>query len=483
MRARPGPKADPKFAALKEDVGRKKTALAASHPPPRTEASAAQDAALPPADDAEAQGKTANAQEMNEAEPKEFDKDAFIRAVEKAIADKAPKNLDEADKFAGSGKADEVRAEVHGKVGEGKAASAEQIATTTNAPPNTAAAVPKKVVPMTADRPPGTPGAPNAAQAVPDRLPASATDLSAGPAGLKRRMDGAKVTEVQLRNSNEPAFKKALSEKRTAEQHSAAATGRMRGHEQKELTAATAQARRLGTAAMGAMGAQRVLTGRHVDTGKGGAKGRDEDKRATVTKLLQGVFDTMQKDVQGILDGLDKLVDDQFGRGEKAARDAFTAEHKQKMEEYKDRRYSGWAGKARWVRDLFAGLPAEADTIFETARTNYVRRMRQVISDVADTIGAELNRAKRRIAEGRTQMTNAVQKLPADLRGIGREAAAEFSDKFDELTTSVDDKGTELVDTLATKYTDALTSVDDEIAAEKEKNKGLVAKATDAIKG
>ncbi|WP_456206949.1 phage tail protein [Streptomyces sp. LZ34] len=482
MKARPGPGADPKFATLKKDVRRKKQSVASSHPPPRTEATAAQDAARPPRDDEEAQGKTANAEKMNEAKPKDFDKDAFIRAVEKAIAEKAPKNLDEADKFADSGKADEVRAEVHGKVGEGKADSAEQIATTTAAPPDTSAAVPKKVVPMTADRPPGTPGTPNPANAVPDKLPTSATDMSAGPAQVDRQMADAQVTETQLKESNEPTFKNALGEKKTAEQHSAVAPGRVRGHEKKELRAATAQAQRLGSAAMGAMGAQRVRTGQQVGAGKGGAKSRDEEKRAQVTAVLQGVFDTMKKDVEAILDGLDKRVDDQFGREEKAARDAFTAEHKRKMEEYKDRRYSGAMGKLRWVRDLFAGLPAEADKIFEEARDNYVRRMRQVISDVADTIGSELNRAKRRIADGRTELQAAVRKLPADLRSIGQQAAAEFTDKFDELTQSVDDKGTQLVDTLATKYTDALKSVDDEIAAEKEKNKGLVAKAVDAVK-
>ncbi|MGW0768971.1 HPC2 multi-domain protein [Streptomyces sp. NPDC002676] len=482
VKARPGPDADPKFAALKKDVRHKKRSLAASHPPPRTEAGAAQDAALPPKDDEVAQGKTANAERMNEAQPKEFDKEAFIRAVEKAIADKAPKNLDEADKFAGSGKADEVRAEVHGRVGEGKSDSAEQIATTTAAPPDTSAAVPKKVVPMSADRPPGTPGAPNPAQAVPDKLPPSATDLSAGPAEVNQQMADAQVTEPQLQRSNEPTFDKALGEKKAAERHSETAPGAMRKHEAAQLGASTAQARRLGVAAMGAMGAQRVRTGQQVHTGKTGTKSRDEEKRAQVTAVLQGVFDTMKKDVEAILEGLDKLVDDQFNRGEKAARDAFTAEHKQKMDEYKDRRYSGVRGKLRWVRDKFAGLPAEADKIFEEARDHYVRRMRQVISGVADTIGTELNRAKRRIAQGRTEMQDAVRKLPADLRTIGQQAAAEFTDKFDELTQSVDDKGTQLVDTLATKYTEALKSVDDEIAAEKEKNKGLVAKAVDAVK-
>ncbi|MFC9430104.1 hypothetical protein [Streptomyces sp. NPDC056987] len=482
LKARPGPEADPKFAALKKDVGRKKRALAASHPPPKTEAVAAQDAARPPKDDEEAQGKTANAEKMNEAQPKEFDKDAFIKAVEKAIADKAPKNLDEADRFAGSGKPEEVQAEVRGQVGQGKAGSAEEIATTTAAPPDTSAAVTKEVVPLAGDRPPGTPGAPDPAGAVPDALPVSATDLSAGPAEVERRMSDAQVTEPQLKKSNEPAFNKALSEKKTAERHSAVAPGQMRKHEAGELRTTSAQARRLGTAAMGAMGAQRVRTGQQVGAGKTGAKSRDEEKRAQVTGLLQGVFDTMKTDVEAILDGLDKLVDTEFTRGEKLARDAFTAEHERKMEEYKDRRYSGVIGKGRWVRDLFAGLPEEANKIFEEARDGYIRRMRQVISDVATTIGTELNRAKRRIAQGRTELRTAVGKLPADLRAIGREAASEFSDKFDELTRSVDDKGTALVDTLATKYSEALKSVDDEIAAEKEKNKGLVDKAVDAVK-
>ncbi|MDW6066232.1 hypothetical protein SAZ11_61225 [Streptomyces sp. FXJ1.4098] len=115
VQARPGPSADPKFATLKKDVQRKKRSVASSHPPPKAEAGAAQDAARPPKDDEEAQGKAANAEKMNEAQPKDFDKDGFIRAVEKAIAEKAPKNLDEADKFADSGKADEVRAEVRAR--------------------------------------------------------------------------------------------------------------------------------------------------------------------------------------------------------------------------------------------------------------------------------------------------------------------------------------------------------------------------------
>lgn len=478
-----GPGTDPKFATLKRDVKTKKRTVASSHPPPRKEASSAQGAARPPKDDAVAQGKTANAEKMNDAKPKDFDKDAFIRAVEKAIAEKAPKNLDEADKFATSTKPQEVKTAVQDKVGDGKRDSADQIATTTAAPPDTSAALPKQVVPMAADRPPGAPATPNPANAAPDQLPLSATDMSAGPAQVNKQMADAQVTEPQLQKANEPAFTTALKDKKSAEQHSDTAPDQLRKHEAGKLRDTTAHAKQAGATAMGAIAATRVRAGQQVTDGKTGAKTRDEDKRAQVTAILQKCFDTMQTDVENILTGLDKLVDDQFTREEKDARDKFTAEHQQKMAEYKHRRYSDWLGKGRWVHDLFAGLPDEANQIFVVARDHYLERMRKVISDVADTIARELGRAKKRIADGHTELDNAVGQLPQDLQSIGQQAAAQFSDKFDELTQSVDDKGTELVDTLATKYTDAVKAVDDEIAEEKEKNKGLVDKAVDAVKG
>ncbi|MGR3934107.1 hypothetical protein LCH29_14310 [Streptomyces sp. BRA346] len=478
------PGADPKFQALKKDVAAKKQRMASSHPPPAAEARAAQGAAVPPADDQEARGKAAHAEDMDAAQPKEFDKQSFIAAVEKAIKDRAPKNLDEADKFGESGKAEEVKTEVQGKVGEGKDAAGQEIADTTAATPEPAPDA-KEVVPLAADSVPGRPGAPNPNQAAPDALPKSATDMSAGPDQVNQQMASAQVTEQQLsmKNSREPAFDKAVRDKKTMEAHSAAAPKELRADEAAELKKVKATAATSGAAAMGALHATRVATGQRVTTGKQGAKGRDEDKRTKVTALLQKVFDDTKGDVEEILSGLDKKVDSQFTSGEKRARDRFTDEHTRGMDEYKSRRYSGLRGKARWVKDLFADLPEEANRIYERARDNYLTAMRQVISDVADTVEGELRHAKDRIAKGRKDLQHAVDTLPKDLRAIGREAAADFQGKFDELTDTVNDKSTELVDTLATKYTEAVKSVDAEIAAEKEKNKGLVSKAADAIGG
>ena len=274
--ARRGPHADPKFAALKKDIHAKKRAVAGSHPPAKTEAGAAQAAAKAPPDDKEAQGKVANAEDMNAAQPKEFDKDAFVKAVEKAIADRAPQNLKQADEFGDSGKADDAKKEVQGQVGAGKDAAAQDIETTTKAPPDTSKAVDKPVTPLSADKPPPVPGAPNPAQAVPDKLPPSATDTFAGPRQVNQEMADAQVTEPQLARSNEPQFVNALDSKHKAEQNSVQAQAKMRTHENKTLAKTEAKAENLGAAGMHDIAGQRVEAGQKVSAGKTGFKGSDE---------------------------------------------------------------------------------------------------------------------------------------------------------------------------------------------------------------
>ena len=96
------PKDDPRFAKMEAEIGQTAKQVA-KHPKPAAEAKKAAAAAEPPAGEIEAQAKAAHADKMDAAKPAGFDKEAFVAAVKAAIAAKAPKNLDEADKFASSG--------------------------------------------------------------------------------------------------------------------------------------------------------------------------------------------------------------------------------------------------------------------------------------------------------------------------------------------------------------------------------------------
>ncbi|MFJ8603070.1 hypothetical protein ACIREM_31050 [Streptomyces shenzhenensis] len=477
---KPPPSQAPGMRRVNADIAAKKQKLA-RHKAATAESRSAQGAAKAPPDDKQAQGKAANAEKMNAAEPGEFDKAAFIAAVNDAIDAQAPKNLDEADKFADSGKADEIKGAVDGKVTEGKESSAQDIETTTTAAPDTSQAKEKQVTPMTPDQPPANPGAPDAADAVPQQQPPEVTDFSEGPRRTDQQMAEADVTEEQLARSNEPQFTEALGEKRKAEQHSATAPGQARVAEKQQLATAKAGAAAAGATAMAALTAKRGAAGREVDGGKGETKSKDEQRREEVTAKLQRVFDATQRDVKEILDGLDGKVDQRFEEGEKKARDAFNTDQKRRMKEYKDKRYGGFFGPAKWAKDKLMGMPEEANQLFQESRKLYVRLMQGVISSIADMIGRELGRAKARITRGRTDLKAEVDKLPADLRQFGEEAAQDFAAEFDDLEAEVNDKSQELVQSLAQKYTQALNAVDEEIKKLQEANKGLVQKAVDAV--
>jgi hypothetical protein len=475
------PREDPRFAKVESEINQTAKQVA-KHPKPTTEAKKAAAAAEPPAGDIDAQAKAAHAEKLDAAKPAGFDKKAFIAAVKAAIAAKAPKNLDEADKFATSGKADSVKAEVAGKVTAGKEASAKEIATTTSQTPDASRAKPKKVEPMKAAAPP-KPAPPKAGAAMPAKAPPEQTALDAGKCETGAQMAEADVTEEQLTKSNEPEFQGAVAAKKAGEAHSAEAPAQVR-----ESEAATLQNASQGAEQSGREGVEAMVAGRKSATGKvtadqSKAKSADEQARAEITSKIKGIFDATKTDVEKILADLDSSVGEKFEAGEKAAKDAFTADHKGRMERYKDERYSGALGWARWTGDLFAGLPAEANNIFLEAKKLYEAKMEVVISDVADHIGKELQRAKDRVAKGRKEIADYVASQPKKLQKVASAAADEIGSKFDELDSDIDSKQESLVDDLATKYTEARNAVDEEIKELQAANKGLWDKAKDAIGG
>ena len=122
----PVPTEHPGFNATQNRLSAARRGLTA-HAPAQAKADEAARAAKPPADDKGAQAKAAKAGDMGTAPTPGFDKAAFIAAVTAAIARQSPRNLDEADTFASSGKSDAIAAEVKGKVTAGKDASAKPL--------------------------------------------------------------------------------------------------------------------------------------------------------------------------------------------------------------------------------------------------------------------------------------------------------------------------------------------------------------------
>ncbi|MFE7745535.1 hypothetical protein [Nocardia sp. NPDC057455] len=480
------PGQDPKFAAAEKNlaVG---SAAAKAHPAPSKEVKAAQDAAVAPADDKQAQAAVAHTAKMEAAEPIAFDKAAFIAAVATAVAAKAPKNLEEADKFATSGKADQVKNEVLGKVGAGKAASVKNVEETARATPDPSVAKEKPVTPMAPVVEPRPIAAPDPAAAAPKPAAAGQVRLGVGSCETNAKMAEAGVTDDQLADSNEPEFTGALVAKREMQAHEAVGPAALREKEAQTLAAATGHAEAASVSGLAGMTAARSAALRGVGAGAGAGKdatkAKDEAERKRITGEIAKIFEATKTDVEKILGGLDALVSRKFEDGERQAKEAFTADHKERMWQYKLRRYGGPLGPGLWLKDLLLDLPDEANKLFLQSKQLYETKMAAVISDIADTVGAELGRAKDRVAQGRAQVRKFVAEQPANLQKLAGQAANDIGAQFDELEKSIAEKQGALVEDLAAKYTEARNAVDEEIKKLQEDNKGLAGRAVDAVGG
>lgn len=468
---------DPKFRSLKTDVaGKAKTAKA--HPPPSAEVKKAQDAAVAPPDDKEAQAKEAQAEKMAGAKPGGFDKAKFIAAVTKAIEAQRPTTNEEAKDFAGSGKAGQIKSQVAGMVTQGKQDSAKDIAAKTEQAPDPAVAKDKPVTPLPPPAPVPQLAPPDPKKAVPDKAPVEQTELGSTKCELNSKMADADVTEEQLAKSNEPEFTAAVDAKKGAEQHAATAPQAARADEAAALAAATGQADAAGKAGVAGMVGARTTSMGQAQAAKTGTKAKDEQERARISGEIRKIFDGTKTDVNKILGELDGKVAAKFEAGERDARALFEADHKKRMADYEDR-----IGFTEWLINKFRATKPEVLQIFVDAAATYEKQMRIVISDVADLIGSELDAAKARIAKGRADVAKFVAEQPKALQGIAKDAAQQIGGEFDNLDSSVDAKQDALVDDLAAKYAAAREDVDKRVKELQDENKSWRDKAVDAVAG
>jgi hypothetical protein len=183
------------------------------------------------------------------------------------------------------------------------------------------------------------------------------------------------------------------------------------------------------------------------------------------------------------LDNLETKVTGFFEKYSELAKKAFEDYVAQRMAYYKAVRYGDALGGARWLKDLFMGLPDEVNEFFVDGRQKFMNKMEEGIEIIAEYVATELTRAKARIQRGRASVNNYVESLPKNLQHLGKEAAEEIQDKFTALDDDVNSREESLIDSLAQQYMSTLEEVDERIEEMKEANKGLIDAALGFING
>ncbi len=477
------PDSDPDFLAVvskAKGVANKEK----QHDSADMKAKQAQDAAQSPASEVESKAQGNQVGEMAQAPAPAFNAAAFKAKLMERIKEAAPKNLEQADKFKNNNKLGAVKSQMQAQVKQEQTASQAPLEEKTKQAPDTSGIEPKSVTPL----PPNEAGAATqnigAKKAVPKAKGQGEVEapLQESSQKLEQQMAEANVTEEQLAKSNEPQFQSALGAKQEASKKAKQAPQEYRQFEQKQLTQAQGEATATAEQKLQGMNASRAQLLSQVTNKQVGAKGKDEEARAKVAGDIKNMYQGTKTSVENILKGIEGGVMSRFNAGTARAKEAYENYVAPYMEDYKNR-YDGILGAGRWLKDQLLGVPPEVTAFFDKGRKKYLNEMDITLTDIANYVTEQLNEAKEKIAEGRKEIQEYVDGLPASLQQVGQDAANNIQSQFDELEQSVDDKNNQLIDTLSQAYTKNLEEMDARIKEMKASNQPWFAKAFDSLAG
>lgn len=289
------------------------------------------------------------------------------------------------------------------------------------------------------------------------------------------------LNQERLGTWGEAGGSQAITALKDAKKNTTEGSKEYRQQEEGQLTTAKGEAVGEADKTNQEMFSDRDASMKEVGASQEQTKTEDEQKREKITADIDKIYKQTKDSVDARLKKLDNDVDKEFERGAKSAKQKFEGYVKQRMDAYKDKRYSGFWGPGKWLKDKFMGMPDEVNKFYEEGKQTYIDEMKKSISTIASIVETGLNEAKELVDKGRQEVNVYVQSLPEDLKQVGAESAANIQSQFDSLEQSVKDKQNQLVDSLVQKYQTELQKLDKRIDKLKEENKGLVDKALQAL--
>ncbi len=312
-------------------------------------------------------------------------------------------------------------------------------------------------------------------------------DTSADRNEVDAKLGEAQLKPAQLAKSSDPNVSGIAAAREAAVQHSEASAAATR--------AADAQSRAAVHAEAGAGIGQGLASMSHARSGSMGRAGahqlatkqRNEQKRQEITEKLNGIQQRARTDIDAILNEMETGAAVQFEAGLKRAIDAFEAERRKLEERARRERSEEWGKRGGWLGALigyYANLGSDAvEQAIAGARNAFDRVVSETIDTVAAFVGQKLAAAKARAAEGRAEADAEVAKLPADLRGIGREARAQVEGAFQQLDEAIDSRRDAVVDKLSQSYAQARSDMEARAQAFRDDNKSWWDRVKEAVVG
>lgn len=475
----PKPESDPRFAKVVEDLKRKASKVK-QHPTPAKKAAEAAAAAKGPPNEKAAGAKGKQVDKIKEAKAKKPEPTSFLSLLRAEIQKAMPQTLDDTQKFMKGGDAAALKGGLKGNVAQQKQEATGDTAQASKQPPSQAGIPGKQAEPLPAEPAPPNPDVP-AGEAMPTPKPAAEVSVQDSKQDTEAAMADAEVTDTQLKKANDPRFSAVLTSKGEVAKQADAAPAQYRAREKGTLNAAIAGAKAASKVGAAAMLGVKGKSKSNVLSRQQAAKAKDEAERKKVADTIEGIYNKTKEAVETKLAALDEEVNGYFDSGTDAALAAMKSYTEQRIDAYKDERYSGVVGKGRWLRDQFKGLPEEANAFYVEGRNLFTRLMDAVIVRVSNLVEKRLAEAKKMVADGQKEIKTYVDGLPKNLKSVGQAAEKEVAGRFAELERGIEDKKNQLAASLAQKYKEAGEKADKALKEIQDSNKGLVQKFVEKL--
>jgi hypothetical protein len=412
---------------------------------------------------------------MSEQKKGKFDAKEFKKKLMQSIKDATPKNENEVKDFKDNNKLDEAKNEMSEVMSSEKENAAGEIKNATGETIDTASVKIKQSAPLTKELPGNKPSVKPMGLAAPKAKPESETNMDADAEVLDTKMSENDITETQLDESNEPSFKNALKDKKSAQTKAKSTTSDYKKLENPILLKSEAESNSLTETGVENMYGVRTKSFNNIQGQKTKSKTKEEKIRTTVSRDLQNIYNKTKLKVTTILDNLDINVNKMFDYSLKYATTQFETNVNKGLEA------NGFF--SRIGRAIFGGeIPPEIDKIFDIEKKKFEKTMSICIDEIAKVVETELNRATEEIANGKSETEKYWNSQSADVKMIAGDIYSQVNEKYTELENQVQEKQDSLIQNLTDKYVAAAGKLKETFEKLKEENKSWLEKALDAIK-
>ncbi len=450
-----------------------------THEPAGKRVDEAQAAAEPPANEGAAKADHTKIGAFAAAEPPPPDAEAARAALLAAVADAAPATMEDMDDMAG--RSASIGSTLAGTVGS-QVTGVNQTLVGVKAPSEPA------TVPPAGEQRPGAPAPPTAdpdlAAATPPPVPDSTLDASEFKDEAESTLGEQDIDEETLAKSTEAPLAALANDKKELDTKVDGAAERARGTEQTALTEAhdglaadDAGANRFMATARGGREAEVVGA---QDT----ARTTQETGRQSAADRIQTISDAAATTVGEKLDALTDTATKTFDERQQGYLKTFTTNVQAELDAFKDDRYSGVFGWARWLKDKVVSINEleEVEALYRRNRDAYIENIKNLILEIVGQIDTTIADCKQTLKTARAEIQGIIDQLPKDKQAEARKAQAAVDKRFNALERQVAQAAAQAFGALAERRKKAIADVDRALAEIKAENEALLDKIVNFVK-